>query len=180
MSTTSPAHARLREATRDDHARVDGCFPHGLHDAEAYRRYLRGMHALLDALAGADAELAAAFARHRALLEADLADVGARPSAAPPAAPRIDGLAARTGARYVIEGSAMGARLLLRQAAALGFDREYGARFLAYHAGQADADWDRFRRQLASQAPEHPDFARLIETTRDTFALAAACLGRDE
>lgn len=179
MSATSPAHARLREATRDDHARVDGCFPDGLCDVGTYRRYLRGMQALLAALARADAELATAFARHRALLKADLADLGAAPFETPPPAPHIDGGAARTGARYVVEGSAMGARLLLRQAVSLGFKDGYGARFLAYHAGQADADWVRFRRQLASQAPEHPDFARLIETTRDTFALAATCLGRD-
>ena len=178
MSATSPAHARLRAASADDHVRVDGCFPQGLDDVTAYRRYLRGMHALLVALADADAGLAQAYAHHRMLLEADMAALSIAPLAAPQA-PRIDDDATRLGARYVIEGSAMGARLLLRQATALGFDRESGARFLAYHAEQGGAQWPQFKQQLASQDPADPGFARLIQTTCDTFALAARCLGGD-
>ena len=34
-------HARLRSATRDDHARLDARFPEGLADAATYRTYVR-------------------------------------------------------------------------------------------------------------------------------------------
>ena len=122
------ARAWLRGATRDSHAGVDALFGAGLADRATYAGYLAGMHAFLapvaDALPGLD--------RSIHCLEADLATIGAAP---PPHAPCI-ALAGDDilGWRYVIDGSALGARVLLRQVAALGHDGHRGGRFLSRHA----------------------------------------------
>ena len=177
MSTrAAPAHARLREATGIDHARVDACFPNGLQDAASYRRYLGGMQRLLHALADADADIAREFAPHRRHIEADLRGLGMRPAA--PAGRidiALDGDDARLGARYVIEGSALGARILQRQAHALGYDASGGAGFLAYHVQRGTTHWPRLMQALAQHDPASPGFHALLAAARDTFALAAAC-----
>lgn len=174
MTAASAPHARLREGTRDGHARVDACFADGLHDAASYRRYLGGMHALLGALAASDALLAADYRHHRALLDDDLSALGL-PAPAQPTAPIIDGEDARLGARYVIEGSAMGARLLLRQALALGHSPAAGARFLTYHVDRGTTHWPRLVHALAGLDPASSDFDSVLAAARGTFALAASC-----
>lgn len=175
MTTPSIAHARLRKATASDHARVDACFAQGLHDDASYQRYLCGMQVLLQSLANADAGLAEEYAAHRAHIEQDLQTLGMEASFPVPGAPRIHSDTARLGARYVIEGSAMGARVLQRQAATLGHAPARGAAFLAYHAGRGATHWPRCMDALAGQNPASPGFETLLATARDTFALAARC-----
>ena len=175
MTGVQPAHARLRAATAAGHARVDGCFPDGLRDAEDYRRYLRGMAALLAALAAADAELADAFIAQRGRLAQDMQATGTTAMPAPTASV-LAGNAGRLGARYVVEGSALGARVLLRQAQALGHGPAHGASFLAYHAERGRTHWPRLLQALAACDADGAAFPALLAGARDSFALAAACL----
>ena len=157
MMTASPSNmrARLRGATRDAHARVDGCFPRGLADARDYRRYLRGMHAALQALdlGLATPGLPASWREWRkpertAWLLEDLADTGNVPLARGPAL-AISGGAEAAGALYVMEGSALGASRLIGDARALGLSGDNGARFLHGHGGEASAArWREYLRCL--------------------------------
>ena len=122
---------RLRSATAEAHARVDarvGDFA----DAAAYAAFLQAMHRFVRSachVLGDPPDLLAC----QAALEADLVDVGRLPLPGEPDAPatRDD---ARLGWRYVLAGSSLGARLLVRRVALLGFDATRGARYLARHA----------------------------------------------
>lgn len=174
MTGPSASHARLREATAPDHARVDACFADGLCDAGSYLRYVRGMHALLSGLAQHDATMASEYADHRMLLGEDLAALGV-PARVPPTTSAMGDDDARLGARYVFEGSALGARLLQRQALALGHTPVSGARFLAYHVDRGYTHWPRLMQALAQHDPASPGFQATLTAARDTFALAAAC-----
>lgn len=137
--------ARLRDATTGAHARVDaqlGAMRHR-HD---YRTYLRGMHGLMTAVepglrryAGA---LGWAAPQWRAELTADLATLEAQP--VPASALPVHSADAALGLFYVVEGSALGARLLQRRAAALGYDAARGAAFLGRHAEAGTARWPAF------------------------------------
>lgn len=123
---------RLRTATAAAHARVDarvGDFA----DVAAYAAFLQAMHRFVRSarrVLGDPADLVAC----QAALDADLADLGCTPLPGDGNAPasRDD---ARLGWRYVLAGSSLGARLLVRRVAALGFDGSHGARYLALHAG---------------------------------------------
>lgn len=180
--TTAPrsnVRARLRGATQDAHARVDGCFPQGLADAGDYRRYLRGMHAVLQAL---DLGLAApglpaswqAWRRPERtgwLLE-DLADTGNAPLAGGPAL-ALSGGAEAAGALYVMEGSALGATRLLGDAHALGLSGDKGARFLHGHGGESSgARWRDYLRCLEEANFDPGDEETLFAAARRTFAFA--------
>ncbi|SIQ29894.1 biliverdin-producing heme oxygenase [Solilutibacter tolerans] len=174
MTPRTAAHTRLREATAVDHARVDGCFPHGLQDAAAYRRYLRGMHALLTALSNRDEQLNVGYAIHRQHLADDLLALDARSASLPSGIDILDPHA-RLGVRYVIEGSALSARLLLRQAEALGHHATSGATFLTHHVDRGITHWPRLMQALAQHDPATSDFKTVIASARNTFALAASC-----
>ncbi len=176
MRNASPAHLRLRAASAADHARVDACFPQGLCDDGTYRRYLRGMHALLSALSAACPQLASEFSPMHEALAADLFALDAALPEAPPSPP-IDTDAARLGARYVIEGSTMGARILQRQSLELGHDARRGARFLAYHLARGQHIWPALQQELATLDDAGVRFDAVLQSTRDTFALAARCFG---
>src|SRR5690606_37757906 len=110
---------RLRAATRASHDRVDGAFPRGLEHLEDYVRYLRALWPLARWL---DESWQPAWAGHARWhqparlrqLRADLALLGAAPpDPVEPAAPAA-GAAEWLGGCYVLEGSAVGARLLAR------------------------------------------------------------------
>lgn len=162
----------LLTATRDLHDELDhrvGDFS----DADGYGAFLAGGHAFR-------AALEPALMGHgdwpvqplAGLIGQDLADLGrSRPS--PLRAPDLSGPAARAAACYVLEGSALGARLLARRAAALGFDGHHGARHLA--AQTADRQrWPRFLDWLERAEVSRPDAAR---AARAVFALALRAYG---
>lgn len=73
---------------------------------------------------------------------ADMADLGLE-LAPPPAAPVLDSPAAIVAALYVVEGSALGARVIARRARELGFHDSHGARHLARQTAQ-HGRWPRF------------------------------------
>ncbi|BCW87008.1 hypothetical protein sos41_01340 [Alphaproteobacteria bacterium SO-S41] len=69
------------------------------------------------------------------------------------------------GVLYVLEGSSLGARVVLRQALALGLDAGFGARHLALQA--SDGGWPHFVRLLDSA--DHPDMERVGRAAVATF-----------
>lgn len=58
--------------------------------------------------------------------------------------PPLTGVGEAWGARYVLEGSALGGRVLLRRVAALGFGETAGGRYLAGHGDETGAIWRGF------------------------------------
>ncbi len=115
-----PFRARLRAETRAGHARVDAAFAgFDLRKPQGYGDFLQAQAAVLPALEAAVAAHAAAWlpdweARRRTpALTQDLAKLG---RSAPAAAEiRAAGPQASLGALYVLEGSRLGARLLLAE-----------------------------------------------------------------
>lgn len=81
----------------------------------------------------------------------------------------------RMGALYVLEGSALGGRLLLRRAQALGFSERFGARHLAYQTGDAGR-WKAFLAILGGDTFDH-DAA--VGAARRTFDAAIAIYSED-
>lgn len=145
-------HLELRTATARQHQDLDAALAGALDDRRGYTRYLLGMLALVELLAAAPAAVDARAAwsewvdpRRQALLRQDLRDLGLLPLA--------HGLAPLPGscwmgANYVLEGSALGARVLLRAAERLRL-REPGLplAFLQHHARPGDR-WPRFVDEL--------------------------------
>lgn len=169
---TSPPDAlrwQLRQATAAAHARVDAVVGGAFEDAVRYAGYLRGMHRFLvearGVLAGRQ-DLAGPIAR----LEADLRDLGTRPLPAR-ARPAADAAVA-TGWHYVIAGASLGARLLVRRAAALGFDARHGARYLHAHAG--GGDWPAFLATLDARPLPVAAHPAATAAAQEAFAAAEA------
>ncbi len=108
-------------------------------------------------------------------LERDLAWLGVKASAFPrirlcEGMPRYDGAERRLGALYVVEGSALGGRLLSR-----GLDRLLGAtsidgrRFFAGRGAATGDAWLSFLDQLASVGPDPIGRAALVSAAIETF-----------
>jgi heme oxygenase len=85
---------------------------------------------------------------------------------------------ARLGVAYVLEGSTLGASLLIRSAAELGFDANHGARHLARQVDRR-ANWTTFVGYLEGR--QDLDMTKVIEAANATFlfALSAAKEGVD-
>jgi len=166
-------HARLRAATAQLHAEVDRMFASGLDSIQKYRRYLLGMHRF-----AIDYEAAVGAApRHSAWLADDLGSLALQPLPAEGAPRPASGAAERLGWCYVMAGSSVGARSLLRDAQRLGYDGSRGATFLARHA--ASDEWGSLRERL--QAEDASDQARLAQAetgARAAFTLVRSCFER--
>lgn len=170
----------LRDLTRGDHERLDALVGH-FGDSKSYLRYIEGMAAFRTPvereLSGID--LAARFGTWRpGLIAAELTqDLRDLDRVAPTEEgtfhlPRDrDGL---LGVLYVLEGSALGARVLVRRAAALGFTAEHGARHLAAQTSRPQA-WPQFVALLEDAGPAAIE--RAVEAARMTFAAAIDAFG---
>jgi len=145
-------HLELRTATAGQHQDLDAALAGALDERRGYTRYLLGMLALTELLAPAPAAVDARAAwsewfepRRQSLLREDLRDLGVLPLA--------HGLAPLPascwmGANYVLEGSALGARVLLRTAQRLRLrDPGVPLAFLQHHARPGDR-WPRFLERL--------------------------------
>lgn len=77
--------------------------------------------------------------------------------------------ASRLGALYVLEGSSLGARLLLRRAEAMGLSAGYGARHLAHQAADHQR-WLTFLNELEKVPVELQDHA--LSAAKSVFAFA--------
>lgn len=141
------AHRLLREATAPYHARLDATLGGGFATNDDYAAYLRGMRGFVADAAHALGE-DAMTAQLQAWLQTDCDALGLAPATQPDpqVLPAADD-ATRLGWEYVVAGSALGARFLLRDAGALGFAANHGACFLAGHA--AGDDWQDVLRRLA-------------------------------
>ncbi len=157
--------SQVRASTRATHEALDGLLPRGLRNLHDYRRYLAAMLPLADWVArGWQPRWSAHLARwgDPARLEAlrhDAARLGvaAEPADGPmPATP-----AAWLGGCYVVEGSALGARLLARDVEGLAGREPAVAdacRFLA-HVTADPARWRGFARLLDGLPAEQGDDA---------------------
>lgn len=144
----------LRERTAHLHAAVDAAVG-DFRDLRDYRRYLSGLHAFRvpceAAILGAPPPRATAawtFTPLVPLIEEDMADLGV--DIAPPRREarswRGTTAAEAAGRLYVLEGSALGARVLAVRARGLGLDADFGAAHLAVQGRGASAfrgfaDW---------------------------------------
>ena len=81
---------------------------------------------------------------------------------------------ARLGWRYVIAGSSLGARVLLRRAEALGFTDTHGASYLALHA-RGDA-WRTLLATLESLRLNAAEETTACEGANEAFQCVEQCL----
>jgi heme oxygenase len=135
----------LRERTATTHAALDAEVG-ALTSRAAYGRYLTGLAAFRGPIERdlATRPLPAGFGSWRptridAAIAADARDLGiAPPDPGPCDASPATG-SGLLGMLYVLEGSALGARILQRQAAGLGLDARFGARHLAVQTASPEA-----------------------------------------
>jgi heme oxygenase len=170
----------LRDATRSEHQVLDSMIGH-FGDKRSYLHYLIGMAAFRGCVEPAlgqgglhrhfgdwrPTEVLAHVQRDIIDLDGDPVDEGG--DFAWPA-----NLGTQAGILYVLEGSALGARVLTRRAAALGYSDTFGARHLAQQTSRADA-WPRFVSLLDTLPEAHIDDA--IAGARMTFLAALDAFG---
>lgn len=173
--------AFLRESTADAHAALDDMIG-AFNSLSSYETYLRGMSAfripvetmLAERIWPDDLSLWSAQA-FGALIRADLADLDIHPDEAVPVPPIGGAREDMLGMLYVLEGSALGARLLYRRAQALGLRADFGARHLAAQAERSDR-WSRFLHLLESDDAIEID--RVASASRATFTVAETAFRR--
>ncbi|MBX9455817.1 MAG: biliverdin-producing heme oxygenase [Rhizobium sp.] len=145
-------------------------------DLASYVRYLEGMAAFRGgveaSLSGANIDEGQQGWRpgliHRELAD-DIMDLGGRlPSRLPTFDPPTDDDSI-LGVFYVLEGSSLGARVLMRRAVALGLSPERGARHLAAQASRPGA-WARLVTMIDGLSPA--GLERAARASRMTFAAA--------
>ncbi len=154
--TRPPILERLREQTRDCHDRLErrlDLLDEAL-SAPRYAALLVRFHALWQGLEPRFASLLdqAFWTPRRRLpwLDADLAALGLAPPA-PIAAPALADEAAALGALYVVEGSTLGGRIILRHLDRLGLQP------VAYFSGYGEATgtmWKGFVARLEAAPPD--------------------------
>ncbi len=183
------ASLHLREATRPLHERVEAAFARfDLTRPDGYAAFLAaqaraflGLEAILDT-----GELARHLPdwpsrRRSAALIADLAEFGIAPPDALPA-PALEGLPAQFGAAYVLEGSRLGGRILLRMVEEHGDDVSRRAtRFLSpersvesEHAANGAPSWPRFRDMMDAIIVSDDDRAATLRGATAAFGIFEA------
>jgi heme oxygenase len=171
------AHIALRTATHATHIRLHGlaqfrAIAEGRLDREHYAELLRSLHAYHTAIADA-AEAGGLLhlstsPRRRSLLEADLASLGAFPSAKRPTW-TARSREALYGALYVAEGSALGGRVIARELDYLFGDAAEGRTFFR-GASDTGPRWRAFLSALAQDCDEAA-MPGLIAGAQASFAL---------
>jgi heme oxygenase len=166
---------QLRERTTEAHQALDSLI--GAFESEdAYRAYLSGMAAFrlgVEPLVAVD-RLPPALAGYQpsligAELLRDLDDLGLQ-HPQPAATSGIGGSGDDMfGVLYVLEGSALGARLLVKSAEKLGFDSSRGARHLVRQSAELD-NWRDYLKRL-DEAGEL-DIERAADAASRTFDAA--------
>ena len=171
---------RLRIATMTAHERLDAIISvQGFFESRVgYVNYLRAtlrvrgaIEACLDASDAESAFPAWPTRRIAGALHADLADLGAddEQNVTAMACPfRLAGVAPILGALYVLEGSALGARLLTTRAALLGLGATFGARHLAAQTAAPSA-WRVFLDRLEGAPMSLADEALCVESAINAF-----------
>lgn len=168
----SPLREELRVATQSGHAALELLVGDEWRLAD-YARYLRSMHAFSKCLSASLALHGHApcfLAERLQRMESDLRALDLTPLPAPPPIPiSADGY---WGARYVVEGASLGARVLARRLLPLGLSPERGARFVVDESLDR-AHWPAFLAALEGVPPAaHP---AAIGSAIATFDLAHRC-----
>ncbi len=144
-------------------------------DLQAYRRYLLGMHAFRRDMERGLEEFCTERWPHwhptllTACLAADLNDLGLvqmpckRTSCIEDAAEHV------IGVLYVLEGSSLGARLLVNDASDVGLRADYGARHL-HHQNASPRAWKSFLEILENEVPL--DMEQVVTAAQATFGRA--------
>ncbi len=185
MSIPSLRH-RLRESTDQAHRQLEaGVESEGLlASAAGYARFLCGWYQLQGAVERAlDAAGAARLIpdwperRRLPLLEADLRALGVGVPSEVPVALQLRSDGAMLGAAYVVEGAALGARVVQPGIEALGPPVSNSVRFLKGAGELSGRQWRTFVRILdaRSDSVDHDD---AVEAARQVFALADTVLVR--
>ncbi len=178
-------HVRIRSETQDLHDRLEAVVAADEQTSAraSYVRYLyrlwRLHRAAEDDLCGRDFSrfgFSYATRRRSPLLESDLAalddPMAASQRADLPALPPFATPAAALGAVYVIEGSAMGARVLLAQITRnLDLDADSGASFFAGRPSDDRHMWRAVLAALAMIDPDGRDADAAVAGARAMFAL---------
>jgi len=169
---------RLKQATADAHASLESLVG-ALESRDAYVRYLRGTHAFRTSIEhwlGCERSFDTHWRPLRLSdeLTQDLADLSAtslneRIAFTP--APRSDGFT--LGVHYVLEGSALGARILCKQVETLGLNRAHGARHLWSQAASLEP-WRAFVSFLERRAAD--DFEDMAAGANAAFATASVAM----
>lgn len=168
----------LRERTQPAHERLDGLFSSlDLKRRDHYARFLAAQAAAIQAvetqLDGADAQAVIPDwpARRRSeAIRLDLDALAAPPAAAAPAVDWIRDRASILGTAYVLEGSRLGGKMLLREALASPDPAVTQAtRFLGHGEGQRL--WQSFDALLGSAELSEAEVDRMVESAVSTFAL---------
>lgn len=178
--------ARLRAASAAAHERVDAGVMRGapFASAENYKRFMHfqyRLHRRVETLY-ADPSLQALLpdlaARSRlAALGQDFADLGLTPPEVP-LGPPLD-RAEALGWLYVVEGSNMGAAILAKEAAKIGFTAEHGARHLAGHSEGRARHWRAFVAALDAVDLSAAEDARTEAAANAAFAHVEALIERE-
>lgn len=162
----------LRERTAKAHAELEHLVG-SLESRAAYERYAAGLHRGRNPmerwLEGIDLRPHLGPWRPTFIcniLERDLSDLGLVVPASAPLPNPPERQEEILGRLYVLEGSGLGARVVLRRARSIGLDETFGARHLALQA--AAAGWAGFVDRLES-APDL-DMDRMGEAAAEMFA----------
>ena len=187
MLTSERAAARLslRQATAAAHRALESSVG-ALNSVAAYVVYLRGLSAFrapTEKALGAALQTTALAARLRGWRPTWIADTVEQdrvhlrvPAIVPEPAPEaLADPAAALGACYVLEGSGLGARVLLTRAKALGLGAETGARHL-WRQADALENWRAFLAALG--APDDYTLARAADGANADFACAQRAMER--
>lgn len=173
--TTTPRRFALRDGTWPLHQKLDALIG-PLTDLQAYRRYLVSVGQLR---MGVEASLSpiqwpSFFENWRptflsAPLQADMHDL--QVSCKNHATIKSPGSVSELlGMLYVLEGSALGARILVKQAASLDLTSSFGARHLAVQTDVSNASWQTFL-ALLEKAPAF-DAQIAITSASNVFSFA--------
>jgi heme oxygenase (biliverdin-IX-beta and delta-forming) len=167
----------LRAATADAHARLDACARRvNLADRESYGRFLQAQSGPVMALEAALRDFGVArllpdwpLRSRTAALHYDLEHLTLRPGSCP--AVRLASVAPAFGTLYVLEGSRLGARVLLQQILAAAPDLRPATRFLSH--GSDQRLWTTFLQVLEAKLCIN-DVAGCAQGAREAFALFEA------
>jgi heme oxygenase len=175
---TSSRRFILRDRTAAAHQALDGMIG-PLKNRAVYDGYARGLHAFRTSIEPVIAALAGDVAgsdwtpcRIAGELEQDLHDLDLPPQRLEPA-PKPASRDEAIGYLYVLEGSAMGARLLVKHAEALGLREDWGARHLFKQTSAPASHWRSFVAALDAPGLHTEDMVRGAQLA---FELARTCL----
>ena len=113
------------------------------------------------------------------LLRQDLLDMGLEPPAGDAPTLPVDDPETLLGTLYVVEGSNMGAAILAKEAAKLGFTAEHGARHLAGHPEGRALHWRRFTAALNEVELTAEEEARIEAAATEAFLHVETLVGRE-